>query len=235
MSYNIIFAPIKGAINPITTDGTSDSTISFTNTETVISLSAIITVTKPETEIKQTIKLTSSETYNKKWSDFIKNNAKAAGSISTYNYQILSYQLDDSEISPVIVVINNNSYWLASDFGEVYADDNIYSGLTYYTVKRTKESMDVHYMKLSIGNNSISVRANNDNSNYYLYCKDTGIYTFTANSSKAYLGYEESDTTTWVDGTSFSLKANAGEVLYVCCSNQDFSDETYNLIVTYNN
>ena len=111
----------------------------------------------------------------------------------------------------------------------------------YYLVKRTKDdSEEVIYTKLALGNNTIMIKA--DEPNFYLFCDSDATYTFTANSSNAYLGYEEKiqydDTeyweTTWVDGMSFSLSAKENDVLYICCSNLDFSDETYTLTITKN-
>lgn len=111
----------------------------------------------------------------------------------------------------------------------------------YYLVKRTKDdSEEAVYTKLVLGDNTITIKA--DEPNFYLFCDSDATYTFTASSSNAYLGYEEKtqydDTeyweTTWVDGTSFSLNAKENEVLYICCSNLDFSDETYTLTITKN-
>lgn len=109
----------------------------------------------------------------------------------------------------------------------------------YYLVKRTRgDSEEVVYTKLVLGDNIITIKA--DEPNFYLFCDSDATYTFTASSDNAYLGYEEKtqydDTeyweTTWVDGTSFSLSVKENDVIYICCSNLDFSDETYTLTIT---
>ena len=121
----------------------------------------------------------------------------------------------------------------------VPASEKLINGATYYLVKRTKNSEQTTYSKLELGDNTITIKG--DEPNFYLYCSEAGTYTFTASSSNAFLGYDEEiidsdgdiqSTTTWVEGTTFSLKADAGKILYVCCSNQDFSNETYILTIT---
>lgn len=142
----------------------------------------------------------------------------------------------------VVFIYGMQQYWLARE-GNPMIDvkQALVKGATYYLVKRTfNESGDeVKYSPLSLGDNEIVIKA--DEPNFYFFAKEAGTYAFKASSNNAFLGYEEKKQSdegeeyfeaTWVDGTSFELEAEEGETLYICCSNQDFSYETYTLTVS---
>lgn len=187
---------------------------------------------------------------NYTWQDVVDNNLitttiKYGTNSTTYSlFTIPSFDSKGNEISGTEVIgfgNSNQQYWLACDgyYDMVPASEKLINGATYYLVKRTKNSEQTTYSKLELGDNTITIKG--DEPNFYLYCSEAGTYTFTASSSNAFLGYDEEiidsdgdiqSTTTWVEGTTFSLKADAGKILYVCCSNQDFSNETYILTIT---
>lgn len=130
-------------------------------------------------------------------------------------------------------------WWIATDTSKfVNKDDNLIKGEHYFLVRRTLNvnGDEIKYSPLSLGDNEIIIKA--DEPNFYFFAKEAGTYVFKASSNNAFLGYEEKKQSdegeeyfeaTWVDGTSFELEAKEGETLYICCSNQDFSYETYTL------
>lgn len=139
----------------------------------------------------------------------------------------------------MIWVIDVRQWWIATATKKfVNKDDNLIKGEHYFIVRRTLNvnGDEVKYSPLSLGDNEIVIKA--DEPNFYFFAKEAGTYVFTASSNNAFLGYEEKKQSdegeeyfeaTWVDGTSFELEAEEGETLYICCSNQDFSYETYTL------
>lgn len=148
-----------------------------------------------------------------------------------------------SGVAVVIFQYGNQQYWLACEghYAMVPTSSLLIKGATYYLVKRTfdEAGADVVYSPLSLGDNEIVIKA--DEPNFYFFAKEAGTYVFKASSNNAFLGYEEKKQSdegeeyfeaTWVDGTSFELEAEEGETLYICCSNQDFSYETYTLTVS---
>ena len=136
------------------------------------------------------------------------------------------------------------SFWVAStsqDF--ISANDTFVENEHYFLVVRTKDTDEdeLKYSPLKLGDNTIVIKA--DEPNFYFFAKESGTYVFTASSDNAYIGYEEKlvgsdgeeySEPTWVEGTSFKLNANVGDVLYIVCSNQDFSNETYTLNIAFN-
>lgn len=143
----------------------------------------------------------------------------------------------------VVFIYGAQQYWLVRDGGPDFTSvtEALIKGATYFLVKRTMDvnGDEVKYSPLSLGDNEIVIKA--DEPNFYFFAKEAGTYVFKASSNNAFLGYEEKKQSdegeeyfeaTWVDGTSFELEADEGETLYICCSNQDFSYETYTLTVS---
>lgn len=139
----------------------------------------------------------------------------------------------------MIWAIDVRQWWIATATSKfVNKDDNLIKGEHYFIVRRTLNvnGDEIKYSPLSLGDNEIIIKA--DEPNFYFFAKEAGTYIFKASSNNAFLGYEEKKQSdegeeyfeaTWVDDTTFSLKAEEGETLYICCSNKDFSYETYTL------
>lgn len=113
------------------------------------------------------------------------------------------------------------------------------ASVKYNLVRRTRGGEDIQYLALNIGDNTVKI--GEEDSNYFLLVTEDGTYVFSASSDNAFIGYEEKMTSyegedyfdaTWVEGTYFELRAKEGDVLYICCSTQDFSPEVYNLNVS---
>lgn len=148
-----------------------------------------------------------------------------------------------SGVAVVIFQYGMQQYWLACEghYDMVPTTSLLIKGATYYLVKRTfdETGAEVVYSPLSLGDNEIVIKA--DEPNFYFFAKEAGTYVFTASSDNAFLGYEiktvasdgeEYYDAEWVEGTSFELTTNGDEVLYIACSNQDFSYETYTLTIS---
>lgn len=138
--------------------------------------------------------------------------------------------------------IDVRQWWIATDTKMfVNKDDNLIKGEHYFLVRRTLNvnGDEIKYSPLSLGDNEIVIKA--DEPNFYFFAKEAGTYVFTASSDNAFLGYEiktvasdgeEYYDAEWVEGTSFELTTNGDEVLYIACSNQDFSYENYTLTIS---
>ncbi len=184
---------------------------------------------------------------NYTWQDVIDKDlisSKTSGGYSCSLFVIpadADYPEQESLDDVVGFQVGGNQYWLACEgyYDMVPVNTALIDGATYFLVKRTKADEQTKYSKLELGDNEIVIKA--DEPNFYFFAKEAGTYVFSASSDNAFLGYEEQLKTddgeeyfeaNWVEGTSFELTAKEGEVLYICCSNQDFSNETYTLTIT---
>jgi hypothetical protein len=174
------------------------------------------------------------------WQDVITKKLMA-GTANNLSFKLFS--TSDGSGGSVVFQYGIQQYWLVREGGPRFTSltETLIKGATYYLVKRTfsEAGDEVKYSPLSLGDNEIVIKA--DEPNFYFFAKEAGTYVFKASSNNAFLGYEEKKYSdegeeyfeaTWVDGISFELEAEEGEVLYICCSNQDFSNETYTLNVS---
>lgn len=162
------------------------------------------------------------------------------GTANNLKFELIT-SYDDTGGS-VVFIYGMQHYWLVREGGPMFTSvtETLIKGATYFLVKRTMDvnGDEVKYSPLSLGDNEIVIKA--DEPNFYFFAKEAGTYVFTASSENAFLGYEiktvasdgeEYYDAEWVEGTSFELTTNGDEVLYIACSNQDFSYETYTLTV----
>lgn len=174
------------------------------------------------------------------WQDVITKKLME-GTINSLSFGMFAAS-EDGINGSVVFYYGIQQYWLVREGGLMFTPttEALIKGATYFLVKRTRDDGDeVTYSPLSLGDNEIVIKA--DEPNFYFFAKDPGTYVFTASSDNAFLGYEiktvasdgeEYYDAEWVEGTSFELTTEGDEVLYIACSNQDFSYETYTLTVS---
>lgn len=128
------------------------------------------------------------------------------------------------------LVHNSNNTASETDF--VNQNDLISSTDNYMFISRTKAiEENVRNIIISIGSNQVVV---DSEATICLFMpQESGTYRFEVNSNNALLGYAEpdSDEIDWYDKTYQDLKLEAGKCIYILCSTQDFSAETFILEV----
>lgn len=149
-------------------------------------------------------------------------------------YNLFSY-IDNG--ATITYVTDRISYWIVytvegnNDYHDVFKDDTILQDVNYVLLPRVRveDGMYDKIVRVKLGNNEIEVK---ETTIGLFVCQENGLYRIIADSDNAYLGYMlDSDNVDGNGTNSFEVELTANDNLQIICSTQDFSSETYNLLI----